>query len=204
MELSSRIYRFVRWIFLGTAIITIGLMLRHPQPLIAHQTPADKVAANASSFQTKLGELQLAHQSGQSGAEARISSDEVAAAFTVANPQPTTAATLNSQTSASPEQVPLRDQQVLFERDEVKGQFTTEVAGKDVVVTLSGRVGSKDGYVDFIPTSFHIGSMPVPISLVQDQLQKKLLDPATREKLRLPEFVSDVRVDNGQLVVVEK
>ena len=199
-----RIYRVARWIFLAVAIITIGLMIKHPQPLVAQPTPVAKVAVNAESFQNKLGELQLAHQSGQSGAEARISSDEVAAALAVANPQPTNAGTLNAETSASTDQVPLKDQQVVFDRDEVKAQFTTQVAGKDVVVTLSGKVGSKDGYVDFVPTSFYIGSMPIPISFVQDQLQKKLLDPATREKLKLPEFVSDIKIENGQLVIVEQ
>ena len=47
--------------------------------------------------------------------------------------------------------------------------------------------------------------MPVPLALVQDALQKKLFnDPATRAKLKLPEFVNDVKVENGQLVLTEK
>jgi uncharacterized protein YpmS len=120
------------------------------------------------------------------------------------NPQPSQTATLSSQTGISADHEPLKDQQVVFDGDQVKSQFTTQVAGKDVVVTLSGRVGSKDGYVDFTPTSFQIGSMPVPISIVQEQVQKKLSDPATHEQLKLPEFVSDVRIENGQLIIVEK
>ncbi|HWC18659.1 MAG TPA: hypothetical protein VG498_16735 [Terriglobales bacterium] len=204
MELAARIYRVARWFMLGAAIITIGLMISRPQPLVVRAAPPARVAANAESFQSKLGELRQAHQSGQSGAEARISSEEVAAALAVANPEPATTSALNANAPVSADQVPLKDQQVIFERDEVKAQFTTQVAGKDVVVTLTGHVGSKDGYVDFLPTSFHIGTMPVPISLVQEQLQRKLLDPAVRENLRLPEFVSDVRIENGQLVITEK
>jgi hypothetical protein len=46
--------------------------------------------------------------------------------------------------------------------------------------------------------------MPMPISLVQAQLDKKFSEPETREKLKLPDFVSDLRVENGQLVIVEK
>ena len=181
---------------MASTIITIGLMVNRPQPLIAQAGSAVRVAANAQSFQIKLGELEQAHQNGRSGAEARLSSDEVAAALTA---QPASA---GASTSADP--VPLKDLQVVFERDEVKGQFTTEVAGKDVVITLTGHVASKDGYVDFVPTSFYIGSMPVPISLVQDQLRKKLADPETRDKLKLPEFVSDLRIENGQLLITEK
>ncbi len=46
--------------------------------------------------------------------------------------------------------------------------------------------------------------MPVPISLVNSQLQNKLQDPEVREKLKLPDFVSGLRIENGQLVVTEK
>ena len=199
-----KIYRILRWFFLAATVISIGLMLRHPQRLVSQQLPAAQVLANANSFQSKLSDLEQAHQSGQTGAEARISSDEVAAAFAASNPQPSQAAALNSQEGMSADQAPLKDQQVVFDDDQVKSQFTTQVAGKDVVVTLSGRLGSKDGYVEFVPTSFKIGSMPVPISIVQEQVQKKLSDPATHEHLKLPEFVSNVRIENGQLVVVEK
>lgn len=203
-------YRVLRWFILAAAVITIGLMLQRPKRLVSRQIPAAQVAANANSFQSKLTDLEQAHQSGQTGVETRITSDEVAAAFaasaasTAASPQPSQTATLSSQTGIAADQVPLKDQQVVFDGDQVKSQFTTQVAGKDVVVTLSGRVGSKDGYVDFVPTSFQIGSMPVPISIVQEQLRKKLSDPATHEQLRIPDFISDLRIENGQLVIVEK
>ena len=197
-------YRVLRWFFLAATIISILLMLRHPQRLVSEQVPAAQVVANANSFQSKLSDLEQAHQSGQTGLETRITSEEVAAAFAASNPQPSQRAALSSQTGMSADQVALKDQQVVFDGDQVKSQFTTQVAGKDVVVTLSGHIGSKDGYVDFVPTSFRIGSMPVPISIVQEQVQKKLADPATHDHLKLPEFVSDLRIENGQLVVVEK
>src|SRR5690349_21643968 len=108
---------------LAAAIITVGLMITHPHPLIAQAGSRARVAANAQSFQIKLGELEQAHQNGRSGAEVRISSDEVAAALAVGN-QPTT---LGAEAALSPDRVPLKDQQVVFERDEVKGQFATQV-----------------------------------------------------------------------------
>ena len=199
-----KIYRVVRWFILAAAIITVGLMLKHPRRIVTQQISAAQVASNANSFQSKLTDLEQAHQQGQTGVEARITSEEIAAAFTASNPQSAQMAALSSETGASAEQVPLKDQQVLLDGDQVKSQFTTQIAGKDMVVTLSGQVASKDGYVDFVPTSFEIGSMPVPISIVQQQVRKKLSDPATREHLKLPDFVSDVRIENGQLVIVEK
>ncbi len=199
-----KLYRVVRWFFLAAAVITIGLMLQHPQRLVSRQVPAVQVVVNANSFQSKLSDLEQAHQSGQTGVEVRVSSDEVAAAFTASNPQPSQTVTLSSQTGMSTDQVPLKDQQVVFDGDQVKSQFITQVAGKDVVVTLTGRVGSKDGYVDFVPTSFEIGRMPVPISVLQEQVRKKLSDPVVHEQLKLPDFVSDLRIENGQLVILEK
>jgi len=46
--------------------------------------------------------------------------------------------------------------------------------------------------------------MHVPVSLVNARLQSKLQDPENHEKLKLPDFVSDIRVEHGQLIVVEK
>lgn len=212
----SKIYKIVQVILLVAILVALILLLKRPQPLTTQQQPSSALAANADSFQNKLGQLQQAHATGEA-AEARISADEIVAALAVANPQPaastgtvaqapaSSSTDLTAQTSLNPDQVPVQNQQVVFEGDEVKGQFTTQVAGKDVVVTFGGKLGSKDGYVDFVPTTFQVGSMPVPLSLVQEALRKKLLsDPATREKLKLPEFVNDVKVENGQLVLTEK
>jgi len=205
-ELPLKIYKAVQLACLIGILITLVLLLKRPQRLVAPQTTtAGTLAANADSFQNKLGELQQAHTAGQSGVEARINSDEVVAALATANPQAVASGTLNSPTALSADQVPVKDEQVVFEGDQVKGQFTTQLAGKDVVVTFSGRLGSKDGYVNFVPTSFQIGSMPVPASFVQQAFEKKVLsDPTTRDKLKLPDFVNDVKIQNGELVLVER
>jgi hypothetical protein len=203
LQTQVKSHKIPRWLLALIGLAVIGIMLKHPQRLTAQQALApDKLAANSSSFQDKLGELQQAHQTGQSGVEVRISSDEVVAALAAANPP--AAGVAGAQSSDSADSAPLKDQQVVFEDDHVRGQFTTEVAGADVVVTFSGRVGSKDGYVTFVPTDFQIGSMPVPVSMVQNRLQKKLTDPTAREKLKLPEYVNDVKIEDGQLVLTEK
>ena len=67
----------------------------------------------------------------------------------------------------------VKDYQVNFEGDEVKGQFLTQVAGKDVWVTLKGHLGSRDGYATFDPTEFKVGDLNVPVSLVNDALTEK-------------------------------
>src|SRR5579859_5533232 len=68
----SKIYKVVQVILLVGILVALVLLLRRPQPLTTQQLPASALAANADSFQNKLGQLEQAHATGQS-AEARIS-----------------------------------------------------------------------------------------------------------------------------------
>jgi uncharacterized protein YpmS len=209
------IYKTLRWFILAALVVTLGLFLQTPKRLAPPPQSASIVARNANSFQTKLGVLQQAHEQGEGGAEVRLTSDEVSAALTMANAphsvQSAQAAysaaasnNLNDATTLTPEQVGVKDPQVTFEGDEVKGQFSASVYGKDMFVTLSGHLATKDGYVTFNPTGFKIGDMPIPVSLVQAQLDKKFKEPETREKLKLPDYVNDMKIENGQLVITQK
>jgi hypothetical protein len=96
----------------------------------------------------------------------------------------------------------IKDQKVDFDGDVVHGQFLTEVAGKDVWITISGHIGQKDGYATFDPTEFKVGDLNVPVSLVNPALQKKLADE--RDRLKLPDNVGNVKVENSELVMQQK
>jgi len=78
----------------------------------------------------------------------------------------------------------IKDQQVTMDGDIVHGKFLTEIGGKEVWVTISGRMGEKDGYATFDPTEFKVGDLEVPVSLVNPALQKKLADE--RDRLKVP------------------
>ena len=96
----------------------------------------------------------------------------------------------------------IKDYQVSMDGDLVRGQFLTQIAGKDVYLTLAGHLGSKDGYATFDATEVKIGDLSVPASLVSGVLQKKLAEQ--RDQLKLPNNVKDIKVENGELVLVEK
>ena len=102
----------------------------------------------------------------------------------------------------APGQPEVKDYQVSFDGDVAHGQFLTQIAGKDVWVTLSGHLGSKDGYATFDPTEFKVGDLSVPVSLVNDALQKKLAEQ--RDRLKLPDNVGGMKVENGELVMTQK
>jgi hypothetical protein len=106
------------------------------------------------------------------------------------------------ETEATTGQPEIKDYQVNFEGDVARGQFLTQVAGKDVWVTLAGHLGSQDGYATFVPTEFKVGDLNVPVSLVNDALQKKLAEQ--RDRLKLPDNVGGIKVENGELVMTQK
>jgi len=136
----------------------------------------------------------------QPKAEAHFSSDEVSAVL--AQAAGAGSGELNPNVSLGSGEPNIKDQQVSFEGDTVHGQFLTEIAGKDVWITVSGHLSSKDGYANFEPTEFKVGDMEVPVSLVNPELQKKLLDE--KDRLKLPNNVGGIKVENGELVLQEK
>jgi len=142
-------------------LVAVILLLKKPAPVAQSQAPS-AIAEHAQSFDQKMAEFAQATQqspsngfeakpeAGQSTpkAEVRINSDEISAvlAQSLGN-APGTALTPDSNVgSAAPT---IKDQQVSFEGDVVHGQFLTEVAGKDVWITISGHLGEKDGYATF-------------------------------------------------------
>jgi len=96
----------------------------------------------------------------------------------------------------------IKEQEVGFEGDVVHGQFLAQLAGKDVWVTISGHLGAQDGYATFDPTEFKVGEMNIPVSLVNPSLQKRLAEQ--HEQLKLPDYVGDLRVQDGELILRRK
>jgi hypothetical protein len=78
----------------------------------------------------------------------------------------------------------IKDQQVSMDGDIVHGKFLTEIAGKDVWVTISGHMGEKDGYATFDPTEIKVGNTNVPVALVNPALQRKMAEE--RDRLKIP------------------
>jgi len=215
--MKIKIDRIISIATLTTAVVALILVLKKPTP-VAAPLPAPAVAANAQSFQNKIDQLAQAQAQGQSGAEVRLNAQEVAAALAQASgalssePASGEASSPASGAQGSPSgslsgdlgpgDASVKDYQVNFEGDVAKGQFLTHIAGKDVWVTLEGHVGSKDGFATFEPTKIKIGDLEVPVSLVNDQLQKRLLEQ--RDRLKLPDNVGGIKVENGEVVVTNK
>lgn len=171
-----------------------ALMLKRPS-LLAEPAAGAAVRHDSESFQDKWVDLEQAHLRGETS-EFRFTTDEVNAAFQEAIE--------GHSDVSSPDTAQVKRTQVFFAGDHVTGQFVSNVHGKDVYLTVSGKLRVVDGYLTFDLSDMKIGDLPVPVSLVKMQLQSKLREPINREKMKLPSYVADLRVENGQLVILEK
>lgn len=208
------VWKALRWIVLGATATAVFLMLKKP-PAVADVMAPQAAKQRSDEVQAKLGDLELAHQRGEP-AEARFSGEEINALLQRAQPEPAEAsattqresapATVPEQRPAAPEPAPeISTTLVAFEGDHATGQFVVRgPGGKDFYLTISGKIRAVDGYASFEFTEGKIGDMPVPIALLNARLQEKLQEPETRAKLKLPDFIADIRVENGQLVMIEK
>ncbi|MFZ0307256.1 MAG: hypothetical protein WAL89_03700 [Candidatus Sulfotelmatobacter sp.] len=221
--MKFKLDRIISIATLVVALLALVLVLKKPAPVAQPQTPA-AIAANAQSFGQKMEQFQQATQppasassgnyqeapsqnqetvasSPQPKAEVHLNSDEVGAALAQVLGGGGTAG-LSADSNLGSGEPNIKNQQVSFEGDTVHGQFLTEIAGKDVWVTVSGHLSSKDGYATFEPTEFKVGDLNVPVSLVNPALQKKLAEQ--RDRMKLPDNVGDMKVENGQLVMQQK
>jgi len=215
-----KLQRIISFVTLGISFLTLVLVLKRPAPLAPVAAPA-AAAANAQSFQEKVNQLAQPKVAGEGESEVRMNSGELSAALAQAAgllPAATPAPANNSSNSPAssslsspaaspamefPGAVPnIKDYQVSMDGDIVRGQFLTQIAGKDVYLTLAGHLGSKDGYATFDATEVKVGDLSVPAPLVNEVLQKKLAEQ--RDQLKLPNNVKDIKVENGELVFVEK
>src|SRR3979411_2815954 len=226
--MKFKLDRIISVATLLASLLAIFLVLKKPAPVAQPQASA-AITANAQSFDQKISLLEQASQQSQASAstysqtsqpqaqsvqqttapgaqtpkaEVHISSDEIGAVIAQSLGEAGSGAALSADSNLGSGTQTIKDQHVSFEGDVVHGQFLTQIAGKDVWVTVSGHIGQKDGYATFEPTEFKIGDLNVPVSLVNPALQKKLAEE--RDRMKLPEFVGDVKVKNSELVMQEK
>jgi len=215
-----KIDRIISITTLVASVIAIILVLKKPAPVAQSQPPA-AIAEHAQSFDQKMAEFEQATQlsptSGSSEtsksdagpatlasskAEVHINSDEISAVLAQSLGNAAGTSGLSPDTNIGSGAPTIKDQNVSLDGDVVHGQFLTQIAGKDVWVTISGHLGEKDGYATFDPTEFKVGDLSVPVSLVNPALQKKLAEQ--RDRLKLPENVGAMKVENSELVMQQK
>jgi len=196
------VLRIVRWSTYLAALITLILLLHKTTPPAVSSTP--QAAATAEQ---KVSEVQ---QSVLQGQPATLRLDETELNSYLANhldlappaATPVQGGGTGAPTDADVEQVrsSVRDVKVQMEGDQVHAYLVFDLHGKEMSLDLVGKLGAAGGYLKFEPVSGHIGSLPIPQSALESAVKQLMESPVNREKLRLPSDVSDLRIENGELV----
>jgi hypothetical protein len=205
------IFRIIRWSTYAFALITLILLFHKVPPPLVEASPQA-----AARVEEKFEAVERAVASGQA-ATLRLDESELnsylsthldlaghgtanSASAGSAQPAP------NAPTPQEVEQMRsnVRDVKVQLIEDRVKAYVLFDVHGKDMTLQLEGRLSTQDGYLRFEPVSGQIGSLPIPQSSLESAVQRMMDSPENREKLKLPSDISDLRIQNGEIVATYK
>jgi hypothetical protein len=209
----KRIFRIVRWTTYTFALVTLVLALHKTPPPLVETSPqaaaraeekfqdVQKAVANGQPATLRMDETELnsylaSHLAlAGNGAPNAVSGGGAQGAPNAAGPTPQEVEQMRSN---------VRDFKVQLMDDRVKAYVVFDVHGKDMTLQLEGRLGSQNGYLHFEPLSGQFGSLPIPQSALESAVQRLMDSPENREKLKLPPEISDLRIQNGEVVASYK
>ena len=222
-------FRIVRWGTYAWALVSLVLVFhKPPAPVIATSPEA------AARAETKLEDAAKAVNSGQPATmrldESELNSYlashlELAGNTALASPSSNganTPASAGAATgAASPgaaasapagsdaEQIAqmrsnVKDVKVELIEDRVRAYVVFNVHGADMTLQLEGKLSAENGFLRFEPISGQVGGLSLPQSALQSAMQHIMESPENREKLRLPADMTDLRIENGEVVASYK
>jgi hypothetical protein len=205
------LFRIIRWSTYAFAAITLILLFHQAPP-----PPVETSPQAAARVEEKFEAVERAVASGQA-ATLRLDEMELNSYLSThldlagnGAPSPSPAGgTQAAPTTPTPQEVEqmrsnVRDVKVQLIEDRVKAYVVFDVHGKDMTLQLEGRLGTQNGYLKFEPVSGQIGSLPIPQSTLESAVQRLMNSPENREKLKLPSEISDLRIQNGEIVASYK
>jgi hypothetical protein len=209
----KRIFRIVRWTTYTLALVTLILLLHKAPPPLVETSP--QAAARAEE---KFERVEKAVASGQPATlrmdETELNSYLASHLALAGHDAPNQASAGRAQSAPgaaapTPQEVEqmranVRDFKVQLIDDRVKAYVVFDVHGKDMTLQLEGRLGAQNGYLQFEPLSGQIGSLPIPKSTLESAVRRLMDSPENREKLKLPSEITDLRIENGEVVASYK
>jgi hypothetical protein len=218
------VFRIVRWTVYACALIVLILLLHKPAPPVISTTP--EAAARAEQ---KFQDVQQAVAQGQP-ATLHMSETELNSylashlVLPAANSNTPNTNTNSNAPSAMPSAAPsggadgalnaeqpttddieqmrsnVKDVKVQLVDDHVRAYVVFDVHGKDMTLQLVGKLGADNGFLKFEPVSGQIGSLPIPQAVLEAAVRKMMESPENREKLKLPSDISNLKIENGEVV----
>lgn len=201
MELIARFYRVFRWFLLAATLLMLFLLLRPDAP--------PQVQQDVEAPERLEEKMVRAERDAARGAPAELRLDEaelntwMQRNLAIAPPEPAPPRQQPSSGEPTLEEVQsnVRDIKVKIEGDQIRGWVFFDMYGKEMSLTLQGRLMVQDGYLRLAPTAMKVGSLPIPRSTIERACRRLFESPENREQFRLPPSIRDIRVEGGTLVV---
>jgi pyruvate/2-oxoglutarate dehydrogenase complex dihydrolipoamide acyltransferase (E2) component len=207
------VFRIVRWTVYACVLIVLILLLHKAPPPAVSATPEA-----AARVEQKFQDVQQSVSQGQPAtlrmnetelnsylashldlAERKASSGAATAA-----PEDAPTATPNAEQPSADDveqmRSNVRDVKVQLVYDRVRAYVVFNVHGKDMTLQLEGKLGADNGFLRFEPVSGQIGALPIPQATLEAAVRKMMESPENREKLKLPSDISDLKIENGEVV----
>jgi hypothetical protein len=198
--------RIIRWTLYGAVLVTLILLLYKAAPPPVRATP-EAAALVAKKFQ----DVQQAVSQGQpatlrmnetelnSYLASRLDLDADGTADAVADPSDPDG-DVSPRYAAEQMRSNVRAVKVQLVQDRVKAYVVLDVHGRDMTLRLEGKLEADNGFLKFDPVRGQIGALPIPQSTLEAAVRRLMQSPENRDKLRLPDEVSDLKVENGEVV----
>lgn len=222
-------YKILSWVVLACVLLIVLVVLHKSPPPVVTTDPtaatraqqklaaADEAKSEGQPAQVQLDSTELNSylaQNLQIPASPATVSDSPAANTNAAG-----TASVAPSTNGSPAALPdtnrqepslgevqssVRGVQVDMDGDLIKAYVIFDLHGQDLSLELDGHLGSENGYMKFEPVSGKLGSLPLPQSMLDAVVDQLMNSPENKEKLRLPQDVSDIQIRDGHAVVSYK
>jgi hypothetical protein len=215
-----RFYRIFRWVCLAGTIFVLFLIFRPSSPPRIEASPAAAESAESKIelFQSSIG----------LGTEQRLEMDESelngwlrnnlalkkSAGSKPANPQDTetlielaktaTGGRTISNEDLEQAQTSVRDVKIELLENSLRVYALFDLHGVDLSLEIEGQPVVRDGYIKLEPSSGKLGSLPLMAGTLQRATARIFDSPENKEKFKLPPDIRDIRIEQGQLVVLSR
>jgi len=204
------ILRVARWFVLIVSAMTLYLILNPaPAPVIAISPEAQKSAERKIALMERYVRSGRAREVDLDQAEVNAwlqsnlqlpSSHEDAPAGTAKPVTPSQDGDLSDEEVAQL-QAAVTDVRVALIGEQIRTHLRFQLYGKEMSFELQGRLSARDGYLHLEPTAGKLGSFPIPTISLSAAAARLFDSPQNREKFRLPDYISEVAVQGGKLLV---
>jgi hypothetical protein len=198
--LFSVLFRFIRWGLVLGCLAALFMMFR--------QAPPPTVAVDPEGAQKAMGKLQAAQEAAAQGQAVAVPLTEAELNAWLRSNLALSGGTAppggGGQPTQEQVQSSMKDVKLHLAGDQIHAYALFNVYGRDMSLQLTGKLHVKDGRLRLDATEGLLGTLPIPKATLGSATSSLFDSPANREKFMLPANISDVQVQNGNLVISYK